>query len=511
MPANNEIFISYAHTDNENPIGAGWVEQFHKTLKLRIKQILGARQPDDMPDIWRDKELQGNDELSDILVDKINHVDLLVSILSPSYINSDSCLKELNTFSAIAAQNGGLTVDNKARIFKVIKTPVELEQQPAPVRGQLGYPFFYFDEDEEITREYTLMPGDKHTAQALQEINDLAHNIIKTLRTWREHKPGAAVGRNVNNEPSPLKPAANEPASTTAKTIYLAETSYDLDDHYKAMRRELESRGHRVLPEGELPIRNPDHFNEHVNNALNQADLAIHMIGANRSACVAGGSQDIVERQNTLASEHLTLKRIIWLPSHQTVTDEAQQAFIHQLQFDPDVQKNADVLRQSLQDLMTSAHDTLARKPDITPTVKHHDNRTVIYVAYAQEDYDYAQPLITALFKDGYDVLEPLFDSGISDEQFLELHKRNACNCDALILYHNAAGIFWLHTQNSDFQRLETERQDRPLKAKAIFLGPNSAARQHPLRTHNLVIDGSNAFTASQLSPFLSLLTETPK
>ena len=39
----NDIFISYAHIDNKLPYEdqVGWVEQFHKDLKIRLTQLLG--------------------------------------------------------------------------------------------------------------------------------------------------------------------------------------------------------------------------------------------------------------------------------------------------------------------------------------------------------------------------------------------------------------------------------------------------------------------------------------
>ena len=38
-----DIFISYCHADNENPLGVGWIEMFHKILSIRLRQILGSR------------------------------------------------------------------------------------------------------------------------------------------------------------------------------------------------------------------------------------------------------------------------------------------------------------------------------------------------------------------------------------------------------------------------------------------------------------------------------------
>ena len=90
----NDIFISYSHKDNK-PIAQeeGWVEQFHNALKTRLEQVLG-----DPAVVWRDKKLQGNDKFDATIVEQLSKTAALVSILSPSYINSEWCIKELQEF-----------------------------------------------------------------------------------------------------------------------------------------------------------------------------------------------------------------------------------------------------------------------------------------------------------------------------------------------------------------------------------------------------------------------------
>ena len=52
----NDIFISYAHIDNEalTEEDKGWISQFHKVLDTRVAQLTGEK-----PRIWRDLKLGG--------------------------------------------------------------------------------------------------------------------------------------------------------------------------------------------------------------------------------------------------------------------------------------------------------------------------------------------------------------------------------------------------------------------------------------------------------------------
>ena len=66
----------------------------------------------------------------------------------PVIVTSTATADEVREFCTAAEQRGGLVVDNKSRIFKVIKTPVETEEPlPTVMRRMTGYEFFTFDND----------------------------------------------------------------------------------------------------------------------------------------------------------------------------------------------------------------------------------------------------------------------------------------------------------------------------------------------------------------------------
>ncbi len=136
MVIKHDIFISYAHIDNR-PVGQEkWIETFHERLAVLLAQFLG-----DDPEIWRDLKLQGNDYFDETIVDQLPGTALLVSVLSPRYVGSEWCTKEVRRFLEAANQTGGVSVGGKSRIFKVVKTLVPLEEQPSELQGMLGYQF----------------------------------------------------------------------------------------------------------------------------------------------------------------------------------------------------------------------------------------------------------------------------------------------------------------------------------------------------------------------------------
>src|SRR5262249_20705168 len=135
----------YAHIDNQ-PLSAeqqGWVSRFHASLDAMLSMRMGRQ-----ANIWRDDKLSGNDVFADEIVSQFPKVAVLVSILTPRYVESEWCTREVRQFCPPAERDATLVVDNKSRVIKVIKTPVDSEDTLPPLMKQvLGYPFFTMDVD----------------------------------------------------------------------------------------------------------------------------------------------------------------------------------------------------------------------------------------------------------------------------------------------------------------------------------------------------------------------------
>ena len=113
-----DAFISYAHLDNE-PLESGekgWVTRFHATLQTRLASGSANRR--------RSGGIRSSPATtcSATRSSTSSRAALLISIVTPRYLRSDWCLKELNKFAEAAAQTGGVTVGNKSRVIKVVKT-----------------------------------------------------------------------------------------------------------------------------------------------------------------------------------------------------------------------------------------------------------------------------------------------------------------------------------------------------------------------------------------------------
>ena len=221
MEFENDVFVSYAHIDDQALAEGqpGWISSLHRALQVRLEQLLGKEAR-----IWRDPKLQGNDVFADRLVDRLPGVAVLVSVLSPRYVKSEWCQRELTEFLKAAVATGGARVADKLRVFKVVKTPIPAELQPQDLQPALGYEFFTIERASGRQRELDLSPMSRPDAQRLYwtKLDDLAHDIADLLTILE--------GRASGNTPSP---------DETRGTVYLAETSSDVKDRRDSIRREL--------------------------------------------------------------------------------------------------------------------------------------------------------------------------------------------------------------------------------------------------------------------------------
>src|ERR1041385_827776 len=113
MSFEHDFLISYAHLDDESLIAgeSGWVAELHRLREIRVVQVRGEK-----PRIWRDPKLQGNDIFADTILERLPRIAALVSVLSPRYVQSEWCNRELKEFCRAAERSGGVRVGDKARI-----------------------------------------------------------------------------------------------------------------------------------------------------------------------------------------------------------------------------------------------------------------------------------------------------------------------------------------------------------------------------------------------------------
>jgi Leucine-rich repeat (LRR) protein len=134
----NDIFISYCHYDNAAPPNEnGWVDRFHESIESLLTRYFGPKKVS----IWRDKKLQGSTLFDERIQEQIRKSAIFFVLLSPNYLKSEYCSKELEWFYREAEKSRyGLSVNNEYRIFNVLLRNIPHSQWPKQLKGTSGFP-----------------------------------------------------------------------------------------------------------------------------------------------------------------------------------------------------------------------------------------------------------------------------------------------------------------------------------------------------------------------------------
>ena len=282
-PAVRDVFISYSHKDNLSLTDdqLGWVDRFHRALSVRLTQLLGR---DSL--LFFDKAvMSGSNVLSPTIRSEVAESKVLVSIVSPGYLQSEWCNEELSQFAAAAAMNGGAATDTTSRIIKVLKLPVEpqLEKRAkVDLSDVLGYKFYRTD-PRGVASEFDLDDEPQNRREFIKRVNELAYDVCKILDMLGEEKPNRA-----------------QVVASTGKVVYVAETSSDVAEEAERLRSELAQFGHTVVPQRVLS--HGPQFADLAASRMAKADLSIHLVGAAYAAVPEREHRSIVELQCDLAA-----------------------------------------------------------------------------------------------------------------------------------------------------------------------------------------------------------------
>ena len=486
-----DAFISYAHLDNIELIEGrkGWVANLYRALDVRLAQLLGSDAR-----VWWDPKLDGNDYLEDTLVARLARVAALVAVVSPRYVKSEWTRKELQAFCAGAACHGGVRVGDKARIFKVLKTPVPLEEHPPELRALLGYEFFRVDPASGKVRELDEIFGPDAQRDFWLKLDDLAHDIAATLELLYDQR-----GR-------PADETDKEP--TTSEAVFLAMTTTDLRDERESIRRELEQRGFVVLPNKPLPLA-ANEVEAQVRDDLGRCRMSVHMVGRTYSLVPEGGHASLTEMQYELAVARAaagTFSQLVWIPPGLIVEDDRQRKVLEALRMDPRVHAGADLLETSLEDLRTEINAWLtgagprgASGPPATGPMPQ------LYLIYDQRDANAVAPWADCLFKH-CEVIPSVFDG--DEAEVREYHDENLRTCQGALIFYGAGNEVWLRRKLRELQKSAGYGRVGPPPVVGVCLIAPKTPDKERFRTHEAMrIEQWDGVSPDGLQPFITRLT----
>jgi hypothetical protein len=124
------VLLNYAAID-DYPLQdgkPGWVSQLHRNLEVRMEQLSGEK-----VHIGRLPEDAVSPSIEAELLEHVHQAKAMISVVSPPFVNSAMCQREVEQFWQGAERTGGRYIKDKSRLLKVLKTSVAEQQMPPPL------------------------------------------------------------------------------------------------------------------------------------------------------------------------------------------------------------------------------------------------------------------------------------------------------------------------------------------------------------------------------------------
>jgi hypothetical protein len=444
-----DVFISYALADNQAPEGAshGWVSVFYKTLKQELdRTTLGKKS--ELRVWWDEKNLDRTGEIGPELRNQLPTVRVLVVLLSPAYVASDWCKQEREWFLA-AMRDRPLA---EKRVFLVDLGRVRPEDRPEPFDKQAGFKFHADDQQFGYPLPNVHWPDHSRFWRAVQS---LAGEIVTRLE-------------QITPRLKYLPPS--ERSVQPIATVYLAETTDDLDDRRKEMARDLKLHNFQVIPERRLPS-DLEACRKQIQEMITQsgAKYFVQLLEPKLGKRFDDSDETIVTLQHQIAgARKLTILQ--WRGPGIDLASVTNPV-LKQLLTHPDV--SSDHLENFKTAILRKAAPPRALAgPEDVPTGDH--DRPKIYVQSDVVDTEHARK-IAMLLKNRCGVVSAYPRRSNDPNESAKLRQRTREwlyeISDGVVILYGKVGPDWVEEQLDELIKLKAKRT-RPLRLGAVYIGP---------------------------------------
>ncbi len=443
----HDIFVSYAHVD-DLPLGTeiGWVTNLVGCLKTRLAQMLGRS---DAYSLWMDnEELRKHKKTTPQIIEALRETATIIIVLSPGYLASDWCKREKENFLEFVKERGG------SRVFIIEREKVD--NHPGEFNDLGVFRFWGVRKDGKTRILGSPTPaGDQ---EFYDRIDDLAAELKEELYSL---KKGASV-----TSPEPV-------SQTEQPTVFLAQTTDDLEIERNKVKRYLNQAGVSVLPATWYP-QEPGAFRDAVQRDLSKCAVFVQLLSG-----VAGRKPPDLPQGYTKLQ--LEIAQAAGIPVLQWRRPTLELADIDDEDHRALLESNT-VRAEKVEDFKREIVKRVFEKPEPLP-----DEHLNAFVFVDMETPD--RPLAEAVCKvlDEYGVDYSLPTQNDDPAEYRHDLEHNLSLCDGLIVVYGTSTKSWVRRQLLECRKIMAMRKT-PLNAFALYEGPPEKKEPLDLKIHNMKI-----------------------
>ncbi len=380
---------------------------------------------------------------------QLKEADIVLVVVSPKFAESKASHILIEHYLENLRKK---QVNPQHKIFKIVKLPIQQKALPEPLQLLIDQPFYIIDKESGQAEEIDDHFGKEAKSAFWLPLTDLCFEIKKYLEN------------------------AVELAHKKEKYVFLAKTGTDLELERAVIKRELERRDYKVLPNANFPTQTAQ-LEQVILSDLSKSLLSIHMVGNQAGEKLEQSEESYLEIQNRIAakySENLNgsgrfFPRLIWIASEEKHIEEKQKFYIDHLKRDKSLQLGADILETQLEDFKSAVLNYLAEQLNDQSFKKDLDSEKKgksIYLISDKRDIDYAQNLAHVLANIGFEVMISSFDRKKANSRRTHQELLNKCDV-ACVLFFDAKQE-WLTAKLQDIVKSAGMGRKRPFEQKLI-------------------------------------------
>jgi hypothetical protein len=412
-----------------------------------------------------DYELRGNEPVTQGITGQLDNSAILLLILSPGYLASEWCCRELSLFVDQVGKGSG-------RIFIVERESVE---RPEALRDLLGYKFWVKDE---ANYPRTLGVPKPEEVTYFQRLNELAHHLVEQLKLLRAHSDTAATLSSVAH--------AGPQNSMPRATIFLAEVTDDLQEIRAEVETYLQQQNIRVLPSTLYYFPNAEEIRQAIDADLQESTLFVQLLSSATPRRPPGMSTPQMQYEAAKAIADLPI--VQWRDRRvdlTTIQEPPQRAFLDAATVvATGIEAFKQYIIQQLEALEARRLEAEKRKQEehIKQTLRAASLQDkLVFINTGPEDLSLAHEIADMLKEEGFGFSLPLLADISPSEKRRDLEE-NLRDCDAVVVLYANTSVVWVREQLRYCRRMQGQRE-RPLKIIAVF---NQASADKPPLGMNL-------------------------
>jgi hypothetical protein len=436
--------------------------------------------------MWRDAKLAGHLDLTPEILERARDAAVLLLVLSPAYLASEWCRRELRVFSETIRGRKA----PRGRIFIAEFDRVDPKQKLPELADVKGYRFWVEDPDTRNPHALGYPIVREKDEEYHKRVDDLCIELVRQLETIKqcEHHAAGSIAT---------------PGSDTRPHVYLAEVTEDLDTRRDAVRRHLDQAGFRVLPDVEPSHDDPEAYRVAIDAGLARCVVFVQLLSETPGRRFKGSELSYVALQHERAVA--ARKPVLQWRSRQLdavseeIPEDQRQRLCGPTVAATDLSEFKSLVVETVKKL--TAPPPPARDPAALG-----DTDKLIFVDAEETDLEAARTIVGFFKAHGIGTALPV--RGATPEKMRKSLKTRMLECDGMLLVHGT-NPDWPVLQWAQFRKVKAERE-APIRAIGLCdlpppEKPNAAADVLHLPAAH-VIDCRDGLAAEKFATFLRAL-----